>query len=69
MKQDKRGGVCPGCRDTDFSYKNLDLLAKHLNPQNKLLSRRRTGFCAKCQRKLKRSVKVARTMALLPFGG
>jgi small subunit ribosomal protein S18 len=57
------------CDDPVIDYKNTDLLRKFLTPQAGLLSRKRTGYCAQCQKQLKLAVKRARHLALLPFVG
>ena len=48
-------------------YRDVHLLSRFLNPHGKLLSRRRSGLCAKYQRKVKRAIKNARYMALMPY--
>jgi small subunit ribosomal protein S18 len=58
-----------GCEDHPLDYKDIEFLKKFLTPQGQILSRRRTGYCAQCQRDLKRAVKRARHLALLPFVG
>ena len=58
-----------GCEDHPLDYKDLEHLKKFLTPQGQIQARRRTGFCAQCQRDLKHSVKRARHLALLPFVG
>ncbi len=50
-----------------IDYKDTDNLKKFLNPNAKIVSRRRTGLTAKNQRKLSSAVKHARFMGLLPF--
>jgi small subunit ribosomal protein S18 len=57
------------CDDPVIDYKGLTYLSKFLTPQAQLLSRKRTGFCAQCQRELKQAIKRARHLALLPFVG
>lgn len=57
------------CDDPLIDYKDLDYLSKFLTPQGQILSRRRTGFCTQCQRQLKKAIKRARHVALLPFVG
>jgi small subunit ribosomal protein S18 len=57
------------CEDPVIDYKDLDYLTKFLTPQGQILSRRRTGFCSQCQRQLKKNIKRARHVALLPFVG
>lgn len=50
-------------------YKNAELLKKFLDPYARILSRKKTGICAMHQRKLAKTIKQARIMALLPFVG
>lgn len=57
------------CDDPIIDHKNIEYLSKFLTPQGQILSRRRTGFCAQCQKQLKQSIKRARHVALLPFVG
>jgi small subunit ribosomal protein S18 len=57
------------CEDANdpLDYKNLTLLQKYLSPQGKMQSRKRTKYCAQCQRQLSKAVKQARYLALLPY--
>ncbi|MEI6478715.1 MAG: 30S ribosomal protein S18 [bacterium] len=48
-------------------YKGTDILKKFLNPHGRIISRKRTGVCAKYQRQLAVAIKRARFMALMPF--
>lgn len=50
-----------------IDYKDVDNLKKFLNPNGRILPRKRTGLTAKNQRSLAEAVKRARFMALLPF--
>lgn len=50
-------------------YKEVELLRKFLSPTSKLMSRRRAGTSAQEQSALKRAVKRARLMALIPYAG
>ena len=50
-----------------IDYKDVDLLKKFLNPHARIISRKRTGVCAKSQRDLAMAVKRARFMGLLPY--
>ena len=52
-------------KNTD--YKDQEALKRFLDPQSRILPRRRSGVCATHQRKLARAVKRARIMGLLPF--
>ncbi|MBU0598300.1 30S ribosomal protein S18 [Patescibacteria group bacterium] len=54
-----------GIREVD--YKETQVLQKFLSSYAKILPRKKTGLCAKHQRKLAQSVKRARQMALIPY--
>ncbi len=56
-----RGGV------KYVDYKDIGTLGRLLTNRGKIYSRKRSGNCASCQRKVKRAIKRARYMALLPF--
>ena len=60
---------CRFCREkVDYvDYKDIDVLSKLLTNRGKIFSRKRSGNCAGCQRKVKSAIKRARYMALLPF--
>ncbi len=48
-------------------YKDLENLKRFLNPNGRILARKRTGLTAKNQRSLAEAVKRARFMGLLPY--
>nr|ARW68710.1 ribosomal protein S18 [Palisada sp.] len=50
-----------------IDYKDIDLLRKFINDQGKILSRRSTGLNSKQQKRITKSIKRARILALLPF--
>ncbi len=50
-----------------IDYKNAELMRMFVNPQARILPRKRTGVCSLCQRKLALAVKHARFMALISF--
>ncbi len=50
-------------------YKEVDLLRKFLTSSSKMMSRKRAGTNTQEQAELKRAVKRARFMALIPFRG
>jgi small subunit ribosomal protein S18 len=60
---------CRFCREGRryIDYKDVDVLQKLLTNRGKIFSRKRSGNCASCQRKVKTAIKRARFMALLPF--
>ena len=60
---------CRFCREKDaiIDFKEIETLSKLLTAQGKLFSRKRSGNCARHQRDVKLAVKLARSMALLPY--
>jgi small subunit ribosomal protein S18 len=50
-----------------IDYKDVDVLKKFINPNGRMLSRKRTGTVAKNQRTVSLAIKRARFMGLLPF--
>lgn len=50
-----------------IDYQNTDLLRRFASGQAKIIAPKRTGTCAKHQRKLAKAIKRARVMGLLPF--
>jgi small subunit ribosomal protein S18 len=50
-----------------IDYKDVENLKRFLNPNGRILNRKRTGLAAKNQRMLAEAVKRARFMGLLPF--
>ncbi len=50
-------------------YKDADTLRQFVGDGGKILPRRHTGLSAQNQRQLKRAIKRARNIALLPFAG
>jgi len=51
----------------EIDYQDIELLRRFLSGQAKILPPKRTGTCAKHQRKLAKAIKRARIMGLLPF--
>ncbi len=64
-----RRKVCFFCAEkvNDISYKNVDTLRRYLSDRGKIEPRRKTGTCAKHQRRLTLALKHARHLALLPY--
>ncbi len=64
-----RRRVCSFCVDkVDYiDYKKPELLASYVTHHGKIYSRRRTGTCAKHQRRLAVAIKRARFLAFLPY--
>jgi small subunit ribosomal protein S18 len=65
----RRKKVCGFCLDKSraIDYKDVGTLRRYLTDRGKIKSRRKTGTCAKHQRRLATAVKRARHLALLPF--
>ena len=65
-----RGGFRRGYqprRKVQINWKDTDTLRRFLNDGGYIRSRRKTGTCAKHQRRLAMAIKRARHMALVPF--
>lgn len=64
-----RRKVCGFCADKIKTpdYKDVKRLQRFVSDRGKILPRRRTGTCAKHQRRLTVAIKRSRHMALLPF--
>jgi small subunit ribosomal protein S18 len=60
---------CRFCREKGkgIDYKDVPGLSKLVTQHGKLFSRKRSGNCAGCQRKVKQAVKWARFMSLMPY--
>lgn len=60
---------CRFCVDSidEVDYKDIKMLQKYINSYGKIDARKRSGLCAKHQRKLATAIKRSRMMALLPF--
>jgi small subunit ribosomal protein S18 len=54
-------------RVDNIDYKDIDTLRNFVGDRGKILPRRHTGLSAQHQRQLKRAIKRARNIALLPF--
>ncbi|MBT4124608.1 MAG: 30S ribosomal protein S18 [Candidatus Pacebacteria bacterium] len=54
-------------RVTDFSYTRPDELKRFVTEQGTIIPRAKTGLTQKQQRRLEKSIKQARHLALLPF--
>lgn len=60
--------VCPFCADKlEIDYKNVSRLRRYVSERGRIEARRRTGVCAKHQRRLAVAIKRARYLALLPY--
>jgi len=56
---------CKEGKEPDF--KDVETLRSFLSERGKILAATRTGTCARHQRRLTKSIKRARVIALLPF--
>jgi small subunit ribosomal protein S18 len=65
----QRRRVCTFCVDKidNIDYKDINLLRRFVSDQGQIDSRRRTGTCARHQRRLTVAIKRARFLALLPY--
>jgi len=65
----KKKPRCRFCLDgvEHVDYKDIDRLRKLITVRGKLLPRKRSGNCAKCQNHVRTAVKRARFLALLPY--
>jgi small subunit ribosomal protein S18 len=66
-----RRKVCAFCVDKveHIDYKDAARLRRFLSDRGKIEPRRKTGTCARHQRKLTEALKRARFLALLPYTG
>ena len=51
----------------NFDYKNIDILKQFITETGKIVPARVTGISASNQRKVTKSIKIARFLALLPY--
>lgn len=63
----RKGCVFCENKTLEIDYKRVDLLQNYITDRGKIKPRRRTGLCAKHQRRLAVAIKRARHLALLPF--
>lgn len=65
----ERERFCSFCVNAakEIDYKNIQQLQRFISNYSKILPRKRTGACAKHQRKLAKAIKRARFMGLVPF--
>lgn len=61
--------VCFFCRDKieKIGYKDPGILRPYISDRGKIAPRRKSGACAKHQRRLSLAIKRARHLALLPY--
>jgi small subunit ribosomal protein S18 len=65
----QRRRFCSFCVDKveNIDYKDVNTLRRFVSDQGHIDSRRRTGTCARHQRRLTLAIKRARHLALLPY--
>ena len=65
----RRKKMCPlhDVPAVEITYKNVKLLSRFTSERGRILPSRITSVSAKKQRQLKRAIKRARVLALLPF--
>lgn len=70
-KQRKYPTVCMLCKSDiqDVTFHDADILNQFMSGQNKILPRRKTGACAKHQRKVASEIKRARELGILGHRG
>ena len=61
--------VCSFCQDKieNIDYKDAAVLRPYISDRGKIAPRRKSGACAKHQRRLAMAIKRARHLALLPY--
>ncbi len=71
MKKNRISHVCVLCakRVEQVTFRDTEALRQFISGQNKILPRKKTGSCAKHQRRLAREIKRAREMGLLGYRG
>lgn len=64
-----KNSKCPLCStpNSEINYKNPELIKKFTSEGGRILPSRITNICASQQRRLKKAIKRARYLALLPF--
>ena len=66
-----RNTVCVLCTENieEITFRDTEVLRHFVSGQNKILPRKKTGSCAKHQRKISREIKRAREMGMLGYRG
>lgn len=67
MTKKTRKRISPISPNQPFEFRNLGLLAHFVGEYGKILPRRQTKLTVKQQKQLKKAVKQARILNLLPF--
>ena len=68
-RRGRRPKVCPFCTGEleVMEYRNSPMLRRFISDTAKILPRRRTGVCAKHQRRLATTINRARMLAIIPI--
>jgi small subunit ribosomal protein S18 len=68
-RRGRRPKVCPFCTGEQevTAYRDGRMLRRFISDTAKILPRRRTGVCAKHQRRLATTIKQARVLAIIPI--
>ena len=63
------GKRCRFCRENteDIDYKDVETLKRLMSGEGSIFGKKRSGNCSRHQRMVKRAVKRARSLALLPY--
>jgi small subunit ribosomal protein S18 len=67
LKARKKGKRSPLSSGQKIQFKNIELLSTFITDHGKILPRRKTDLTVKQQKELKKAVKRARILSLLPF--
>ena len=62
-----RRPIRKACSHDHITYKNVNGLRQYMTEQGKILPSRKTGLCARCQRRLALAIKRSRHLALIPY--
>jgi small subunit ribosomal protein S18 len=54
-------------KDTEVNFRDVQTIQRFMSHYARIVPRRRTGLCAKHQRKVSAAIKRARIMGLMPF--
>jgi small subunit ribosomal protein S18 len=67
----QRSTVCFFCIENidEITFRDADVLRRFMSGQNKILPPKKTGSCAKHQRRVAREIKRARELGLLGYRG
>ena len=57
------------CKENTVDYKDVSSIRRFITDRGQIEPGKKSGNCAKCQRNLKRAIKRARHLALMPFVG